>query len=114
MELFGSLQSTRPDLEDSTVKHGDPCLSNLIFKKGRFSGFVDCDRCGRADRYQDLALGHRGIARNFGSTAGENFLAAHGLEHVDTEKLSYYRMLDDFFWCWHHAARINANTTDIR
>lgn len=69
----------------------------MIFHQGSFSGFVDCGRCGRADRHQDLALAHRSIESNFGSSSAEDFLKEYGLEHVDPKKLSYYRLLDEFF-----------------
>jgi aminoglycoside phosphotransferase len=97
MELFDSLCRERPQSEDVVVTHGDACLPNVIFDNGSFSGFVDCGRCGRADRYQDLALAHRSIEVNFGTGAAEGFLRAYGLEPVDTKKLSYYRLLDEFF-----------------
>lgn len=97
MELLDSLYRERPGFEDIVVTHGDPCLPNIIFDDDSFSGFVDCGRSGRADRYQDLALAHRSIERNFGRSLAEDFLRAYGLERVDTKKLSYYRLLDEFF-----------------
>jgi aminoglycoside 3'-phosphotransferase-2 len=97
MELLDSLYREHPGSEDIVVTHGDPCLPNVIFDNGSFSGFVDCGRCGRADRYQDLALAHRSIESNFGIRLAESFLRAYGLEPVDTMKLSYYRLLDEFF-----------------
>jgi aminoglycoside 3'-phosphotransferase-2 len=97
MELLDSLYRERPNFEDIVVTHGDPCLANMIFDNGSFSGFVDCGRCGGADRHQDLALAHRSIEGNFGSSVAEDFLRAYGLDRVDTEKLSYYRLLDEFF-----------------
>jgi aminoglycoside 3'-phosphotransferase II len=96
-ELLDALYRERPGFEDIVVTHGDFCLPNMIFDNGRFSGFVDCGRCGRADRYQDLALAHRSIEGTFGKSVAGNFLEAYGLERVDTKKLSYYRLLDEFF-----------------
>lgn len=97
MELLDSLYRERPQDEDIVVTHGDACLPNLIFHDSSFGGFVDCGRCGRADRYQDLALAHRSIERNFGSRHAENLLSAYGVQRVDRRKLSYYRLLDEFF-----------------
>ena len=97
IDLLDSLYRQRPGSEDIVVTHGDPCLPNIIFEGGAFTGFVDCGRCGRADRYQDLALAHRSIESNFGKSLAGAFLSAYGLEYVDTMKLSYYRLLDEFF-----------------
>lgn len=97
LELLDSLYRERPQSEEIVVAHGDACLPNAIFKSNSFSAFVDCGRCGRADRHQDLALAHRSIESNFGHRLAEGFLNAYGLEYIDTRKLSYYRLLDEFF-----------------
>lgn len=96
-QVLDSLYQERPQTEDIVVTHGDACLPNAIFNNDDFSGFVDCGRCGCADRYQDLALAHRSIERNFGSSLAEDFLRAYGLGNVDKKRLSYYRLLDEFF-----------------
>lgn len=96
-ELLETLPRQRPGGEDVVVTHGDAGLSNLLFDSDRFTGFVDCGRCGRADRHQDLALAHRSIARRFGEDLAEDFLEAYGPELVDRERLSYYRLLDELF-----------------
>lgn len=96
-ELLTSLCHERPVSEDIVVTHGDACLPNFIFNDDSFSGFVDCGRCGRSDRYQDLALAYRSIGSNYGGNLAENFLIAYGLKDIDAEKLSYYRLLDEFF-----------------
>jgi aminoglycoside 3'-phosphotransferase-2 len=96
-DLVDSLYRERPQSEDIVIVHGDACLPNAIFDQDKFSGFVDCGRCGRADRYKDLALAYRSIKSNFGRSLAENFLAAYGLDDVDPRKLSYYQLLDEFF-----------------
>lgn len=97
IELLDPLHRKRPGLEDLVVTHGDACLPNVIFDDGTFSGFVDCGRCGRADRYQDLALAFRSIEHNFGSDLAAKFLDAYGVDRVDAEKISYYQLVDEFF-----------------
>jgi aminoglycoside phosphotransferase len=97
IELLGPLYDERPEFEDVVVTHGDACLPNVIFDDGTFGGFVDCGRCGRADRYQDLALAVRSIDSNFGGHFSAEFLDAYGIDCVGAEKLSYYQRVDEFF-----------------
>jgi aminoglycoside 3'-phosphotransferase-2 len=97
MQLLGPLYEQRPGFEDIVVTHGDSCLSNAIFDDASFSGFVDCGRCGRADRYQDLALAARSIDSNFGGQFAVEFFEAYGVKNSDAEKVSYYQLVDEFF-----------------
>jgi aminoglycoside 3'-phosphotransferase-2 len=97
IELLGPLYQKRPVSEDIVVTHGDACLPNAIFDQRTFSGFVDCSRCGRADRYQDLALAARSIISNFGGRFAAEFFDAYGIDSVDAEKVSYYQLVDEFF-----------------
>jgi aminoglycoside 3'-phosphotransferase-2 len=97
IQLLGPLVEERPGFEDLVVTHGDACLPNAIFDDGSFSGFVDCGRCGRADRYQDLALAARSIRRNFGPHFATEFFDAYGMDRVDADRISYYQLVDEFF-----------------
>jgi aminoglycoside 3'-phosphotransferase-2 len=97
IQLLGPLYEERPRVEDIVVTHGDACLPNAIFDGGSFSGFVDCGRCGRADRYQDLALAARSISSNFGGQFATEFFDAYGIHSVDAERMSYYQLVDEFF-----------------
>lgn len=97
IELLGPLYQERPECEEIVVTHGDACLPNVNFDGGTFSGFVDCGRCGRADRYQDLALAARSIDRNFGAKFVAEFFGAYGIDSVDAAKVSYYQLVDEFF-----------------
>lgn len=88
-----------PADEDLVFTHGDYCLPNVLIDpvERRISGLLDWGRAGVADRYQDLALAARSLTYNFGP-GWEPFLwEAYGLPHPDQHKLTYYRLLDEFF-----------------
>lgn len=95
--LFRELVERRPAGDDVVVTHGDACLPNFIAAGDRFAGYIDCGRLGVADRYQDIALACRSIEYNFGRTLVAPFLEAYGISELNTEKLAYYQLLDEFF-----------------
>ncbi len=94
---YAMLWSTRPVHEDLVVTHGDACLPNFIARDGRLTGLVDCGRLGVADRYQDLALAARSIARNYGRAFVPAFFSAYGIDEPNEQKLAWYTLLDEFF-----------------
>jgi aminoglycoside 3'-phosphotransferase II len=94
--LFEEMLASRPSAQDVVVTHGDACLPNMMIEQERFAGFVDCNRVGRADRYQDLALACRSIEYDFGEEWVAVFLARYGLTEVDADRIAFYRLLDEF------------------
>jgi aminoglycoside 3'-phosphotransferase II len=96
-ELFQAMQELRPDFEEIVVTHGDASLPNMMLNAGKFAGFVDCGKVGRADRYQDLALACRSIKFNLGPEWVGPFLRSYGVTSIDEERMRFYRMLDEFF-----------------
>lgn len=96
-ELFRELEAWRPADETLALTHGDPCLPNVLFDGGRFTGCVDCDRAGVADPCQDLALAARSIGSNLGTDWVSVFFKQYGMPAPDERKLAFYRLLDEFF-----------------
>jgi len=101
-DLFAELMTRPPASEDRVFTHGDYCLPNVILTDDgagglRVSGFVDCDKSGIADRYQDLALCARSVAHNLGPEWVPTLFARYGLDRVDEAKVEYYQLLDEFF-----------------
>lgn len=96
--LFEQLVSERPKEGPLVFTHGDACLPNIIVDPRSFelTGLVDLGSAGVADFYRDLALTSWSIGYNFGSQYEPLLFEAYGLESVDTKKIHYYRLLDEF------------------
>lgn len=91
------LESVRPTEDDLVFAHGDYCLPNIILQNGAVNGFIDLDRAGISDKYNDLAIASRSIRDNLGARYVSRFFAAYGLPQVDEEKIAYYRLMDELF-----------------
>jgi aminoglycoside 3'-phosphotransferase-2 len=96
-ELLHELEQLRPATEDLVVTHGDACLENVMLNAGRFSGFIDCGRVGRSDRYQDLALACRSISEQIGVEWVEPFLGMYGASSLNMKRARFYLVLDELF-----------------
>lgn len=98
-EIYGELVEKKPAAEDLVFTHGDLCLPNYLVLGGEISGFIDFDRGGVADRYQDIALFLRSFGFNIGNgmDVSEVFRRAYGIDTLDEDKLYYYRLLDELF-----------------
>ena len=100
--LLDWLMENRPE-EEFVFSHGDFCLPNLFVKNDKISGFLDLGKCGRADRYQDIALCYRSLQHNFngkyGSHAGFDPNLLFELLGIgpDYNKIKYYKLLDELF-----------------
>lgn len=95
-DVLAQLLSTRPLACDPVVTHGDACLPNFMAAGSDFTGFIDCGRLGVSDRYQDLALTARSVARNLGQAWVAPFFREYGVE-PDHERMAFYCLLDEFF-----------------
>jgi aminoglycoside phosphotransferase len=96
-ELFEKLLSVKPPDYELVFTHGDYCFDNLLFENDHLSGFIDMGNGGIADKYQDIALAVRNIYDNFSPEMVDLFYSAYGLDQPNQNKLTFYRLLDEFF-----------------
>lgn len=99
-QIYNELIQTKPTTEDLVFTHGDCCLSNIIIAQDNGVGFVDMERGGIADRYQDIAVFIRDIKNKLG-VSNDNyvqlFLNEYGIDEPDLNKIEYYILLDELF-----------------
>jgi len=85
--------------------HGDYCLPNIFLENGQIAGFIDLDKAGICDKWNDIALCYRSLKHNFdGSYGGEVYedfnpkmlFEKLGIE-PDWEKIKFYLLLDELF-----------------
>ena len=102
--LLEWLENNRPTFEP-VFSHGDYCLPNVFLESDRVKGFIDLDRAGIGDKWNDIALCYRSLKHNFDGTYGgkvyENFNADILFEILEIEpnwqKINYYLLLDELF-----------------
>jgi len=104
MDLLEWLEQNRPSYEP-VFSHGDHCLPNVFLENGQVKGYIDLDRAGVCDKWNDIALCYRSLRDNFNGTYGgkvyeefepEKLFEALGIE-PDWEKIRYYLLLDELF-----------------
>lgn len=98
-QVFAQMQRSRPVNEDLVFVHGDYCFPNILLDPSTLTlnGFIDWGRSGIADRYQDLALAARSIIRNLSARWIGHFFEVYGLERINSGKIRFYQLLDEFF-----------------
>ncbi|HMP91472.1 MAG TPA: phosphotransferase, partial [Phnomibacter sp.] len=96
-ELYEQLIRLTPTHEETVFTHGDFCLDNLFYDDALFTGYIDLDKGGLADRYQDIAIAVRTIKNELGEGMVDTFLQEYGLENLNLSKLEFYTLLDEFF-----------------
>lgn len=91
----GSMFDTRdaPPIDRLVVCHGDPCVPNTILNDdGSWSGMVDLDALGTADRWADIAVATMSLTWNYGPGWDAAFLEAYGVDD-DPARIEFYRSL---------------------
>lgn len=84
-----------PPVDRLVVCHGDATVPNtLLDEVGRFAAHVDVGDLGVADRWADVAVATRSVARRYGADLEPLVLAAYGVA-PDRERTAYYRALWD-------------------
>ncbi|WP_067964639.1 APH(3') family aminoglycoside O-phosphotransferase [Nocardiopsis trehalosi] len=103
-DVLAELEAAVPATEDRVVCHGDLCLPNVLVDPDtlEWTGVVDTARVGVADRNHDLGLACRSLGDtrlnpDFGPAFVRAFLHHYGEQHVDPDRMAFYRLLDEFF-----------------
>ncbi len=94
--LVNELNGSIPSSKNLVFTHGDYCLPNGVFDRGKASGFIDLGRSGHAARHQDIALVLRSLQSKIGDFSENIFLSEYGLvPRFDRDKIEF--LLDDSF-----------------
>ena len=84
-----------PPVDVLVVCHGDACAPNtLLDDAGQWSGHVDLDSLGVADRWADIAVAAMSTGWNYGPGWEDALLDAYGIAR-DQERMSFYAALWD-------------------
>ena len=101
-QLLEWLECNKPDFEP-VFSHGDFCLPNVFLKNGQITGFIDLDKAGVCDKWNDIAICYRSLKHNFDGMYGgkvyedfdpEQLFDVLGIE-PDWEKIKYFLLLDE-------------------
>jgi aminoglycoside 3'-phosphotransferase-1 len=93
--LLGLWLQSVPGDEDPVVTHGRYTLDNVLIDAGGVTGYVDWARCGVADRYVDLALAARSLARAVGPELVVTFFEHYGIDQPSLAKIDFYVLADE-------------------
>jgi kanamycin kinase len=75
-------------LEANTLLHGDFCLPNVIFDKGKLSGYIDLGGAGIGDRHVDLFWGAWTLNFNLHTDEyRQRFFDAYGRDRINDDVL---------------------------
>ncbi len=87
-EAYKIIEENKHLLKCDTLIHGDYCLPNIMLNNWNFSGYIDVDCGGTADRHIDIFWGIWSLAFNLRTDAYlERFLDAYGRDSFDPEML---------------------------
>jgi aminoglycoside phosphotransferase len=89
------VQSRPAGDEDLVVVHGSYGLNAIHLEHGAVTGYVDLARAGIADRYVDLAIAARELARTISPEALGPFFVEYGIDYPDLRKIDFYVLLDE-------------------
>lgn len=92
------LEDNCPPFEP-VFSHGDYTLPNIFLENGQIKGFIDLDKAGIGDRWNDIALCYRSLKRLCENH--EDFSPDLLFEELEIrpnwEKIRYYLLLDELF-----------------
>lgn len=93
-EFYNWLRSNKPE-EELVFSHGD--ISNIYISDGEVY-FFDLARCGKCDKYQDIALAVREIRHFYNNNKEYEKMFFEMLDIIpDYDKINYYLLLDEMF-----------------
>lgn len=93
--LFNELARQRPSTEDLVVTHGQAVLSSFVVHGEWLEGVLNVGTLGIADRHVDLTCAYQSIKKHLNEALAEQFLDNYGRELVQSERLEYYRKLEE-------------------
>lgn len=97
-KLLDWLERNRPSFEP-VFSHGDYTLPNIFLENGQVTGFIDLDKAGVGDKWNDIALCYRSLKLIYEAQKDitpDLLFEELGIE-PDWEKIRYYLLLDELF-----------------
>ncbi len=100
-ELYQQLLRDRPGRDNIVFTHGDFTFENILFSENKRIGVIDWGGAMMSDRYQDIGLFIRSLRHKYGLQQAEEltkaFCKSYGLNSLDSSKVEFYILLDEFF-----------------